>query len=481
MIKVITRPVIKLKQLEYNYNNTTLSDDSAQHYGDTFGKYPFVQLGNTVIQSDDTIKLTLYNNQFVPKLEIQFKDPTYRIIDPLFPTDNTIISVFIRSTNDTLMFIRMDFKVTNIVADKGKDGDNQERIFTITGLLDVDYIYYSEFTSYPQSTTFDILQKIASKAKLGFATNINNTNDQMTWINPGESNLEFIQEIIKYSYGSDQSYMYAYIDFYYNLNYVDIENSLNEDISNQQGITESSAILNNSNTKQNTKYVPLILTDHPNSSSSNRYINRNNIINSSTATNLNIGYKTSVAYYDQLGNTYYKLMMDTISTQGTTGDQVILKGNVGEISNLTTNVIDNVSLGRIDTDNVHANFLYAYEQNLKNIEYLQKVKMVVTLNVMNFNVYRFQKLTVNFYKIHQLNDKPVNIKNQNINDSSFTQQDFDADKLNQRLSGDWLITAINYTFNQQSGFNQEITIVRRELGFNNEDFNSTTQDTKSAN
>ena len=50
--------------------------------------------------------------------------------------------------------------------------------------------------------------------------------------------------------------------------------------------------------------------------------------------------------------------------------------------------------------------------------------------------------------------------------------DFDTNKLNQRLSGEWLITTINYTFNKVGGFSQEITLVRRELSFNDNDFQS---------
>jgi hypothetical protein len=116
--------------------------------------------------------------------------------------------------------------------------------------------------------------------------------------------------------------------------------------------------------------------------------------------------------------------------------------------------------------------MYAYEQNLKNIEYLQKVKMVVNLKVINFNLYRFQKIKVKFYKLHELdaNEKTVNFTQQDIDNPSFVSKDYDADKINNRLTGEWLITAINYTFNKIGGFSQEVTMVKRELGFNKEDF-----------
>ena len=37
-------------------------------------------------------------------------------------------------------------------------------------------------------------------------------------------------------------------------------------------------------------------------------------------------------------------------------------------------------------------------------------------------------------------------------------------KINNRLSGEWLITGINYTFDNGKGNVQEITLVKRELG-----------------
>jgi hypothetical protein len=458
MIEVKKRSTIILKELDIKYQDD-VENSKIDQYADTIGKYPYVQLGNTVIQTDDTIKITLYNNQFLPKVEVQFKDPTYRIIDPLFPIDNTILSLFIRSTSDKLMFIRMDFKITNINVDKTKDGDNQELIFIITGILNVDYLYYTPFKSY-NDTSFNVLQTIANEARLGFATNTTNTEDMMVWINPGDTILDFIQDIMKYSYKSDETFMYSYIDFYYNLNYIDIEAAINEDITDQYGI--SSGVVKNKEDK-----IPLYLTDHPDKMSTNTYINKYNLINSSTAINLSIGYKTSVAYYDKNGNTYYKMIMDTISIQGTKGEQVILKGDINEITELAEQSWDNISLGRYDSDNVHPNFVYAQQHNLKNLESLQKIKMIISLNVMNFNLYRFQKINIKFYKLHEMNNNNSKLKEEDISNN----KDLDEERLNNRLTGDWLITAINYTFNKTGGFIQEVTVVKRELGFNKEDNN----------
>lgn len=466
MIKVIQRPTILLKEMELNYESS-VEDQGADELADMVGKFPYIQIGNMNIQTTDTISIVLYNNQFLPKIEMQFKDPTFNIIDPLFPTDNDILSLFIKSSSELLMPVRMDFKITDVNVIKGKDGPNQELIIALTGILDVNGLYYTPIRSFPNSS-FQVLKTLASEFKLGFASNINDTNDAMIWINPGETNLEFMQDVINYSYISDESFMYAYVDFYYNLNYVDIETALNEDISEQSGIFFSANIEKNDGEEPSSK---LILTDHPDKSNTNMFINKYNLLNSSTKVNLNIGYRSIISYYDKNGSIFYKVLLDTISTPGNKGENVILKGQIGEISDLVENSVDIINLGKIDTDNVHANFPYAYQQNRKNLLYLQKVKIKVVLSSMNFNLYRFQKIELKFYKTDEMHDDDKTIEVTEKSVSQNADKDFDEKRINKRLSGEWLITAINYTFNKVGGFSQEVTLVKRELGFNDNDYN----------
>jgi len=307
---------------------------------------------------------------------------------------------------------------------------------------------------------------MALAGKLGFASNIDNTNDLMLWINPADSNLEFIQQVVKHSYRSEESFLLAYIDFYYNLNYVDIESTLNEDITDMKGIGSA---VNLTKVKDETP-TQLFLTDHPDKINTNMFIQKYNLLNSTMKVNLSIGYQKYLSFYDKLGNTQYTFIMDTISTPGAKGKNVILKGKVGEVSEIADNSWDGDFLGIYDSDNVHPNYLYAGMQNKQNLEFLQKVKMKVTLGMMNFNLYRFQKIEIRFYKLQEMNDEETRVE---VNEKTVEQGaglDFDAKRLNQRLSGEWLITAINYTFNKVGGFAQELTVVRRELGFNNNDY-----------
>jgi hypothetical protein len=260
--------------------------------------------------------------------------------------------------------------------------------------------------------------------------------------------------------------MLSYIDFYYNLNYVDIETALSEDISEMKGIFSNANL-----TKVKDETVTrLFLTDHPDKVGTNMYIQKYNLLNSTMKVNLNIGYQKYLSFYDKLGNIQYTFIMDTISTPGAMGKNVIMKGKVGQTSDIAKNSWDGDFLGVYDSDNVHPNYLYAGMQNKQNLEFLQKVKMKVTLGMMNFNLYRFQKIEVRFYKLKELSDKETRVEVTEENVNKLDGVDFDADKINQRLSGEWLITAINYTFNKIGGFSQELTLVRRELGFNENDY-----------
>lgn len=471
MITVIERPSIKLKEINFDLVKEGNKKTKIEEFSKDIGRYPYVEIGNLTVQNDQMIMLQLFNDQFLPRLYIQFRDTSGQLIDPLFPVDDTIIKVFIQADSDVLMPVRMDFKITDINPIKSKSGDNYDVIFGLSGVLDVNFLYNTYYVSY-NDTSFNVLKTLSKEAGLGFASNINDTDDQMVWINPADQYLEYMQNIIKHSYKSQESFMYAYVDFYYNLNYVDIEGALSEDIEDQRGMSSDNYYFDTEKQEETTDQ--LILTNHPDKISTNMYIDKYNLLNRSTAINLEIGYLYYLSYYDTDGNTLYKLILDTISTPGKDNNSIIMKGGIGEISEMQKYSADGEYIGKIDTDNVHKYFLYAAKHNENNLKFLQKVKLKISINKPNFNLYRFQKIKVNFYKTSQLDENDVTVQKT----TPVSKKDVDEkagviseeDKLNQRLSGEWLITSINFTFGKRGGMEQEVTLVKRELNFNKNDF-----------
>ena len=84
----------------------------------------------------------------------------------------------------------------------------------------------------------------------------------------------------------------------------------------------------------------------------------------------------------------------------------------------------------------------------------------------NFNLYRFQKVDVKLYKNTEMTGDDLPKSEQQYEPGVIQEEE----NLNQRLSGEWLITSINYNYGKSGGFEQEVVLVKRELSFNDNDF-----------
>jgi len=319
----------------------------------------------------------------------------------------------------------------------------------MTCSLDVNHLYYTPYQSFSKKSSFDVLKSLAYEFGLGWASNISNTNDIMTWINPRTTNMEFINDVVQSSYLNDSSFLWSFVDFYYNLNFVDIETQLNEDGSLNQQIVQNMTGYFDPNNKQKETTMPLFLTNHPDyqtGPNQNVYISQYNLQNSSTKTNLEAGYLNRVRYYNKEDYNLSIMTLDTISTAGKDDNLIVLKNQPQDSDGLFKYNFADKWLGKIDTDNVHKNFVWAQQQNKNNISYFQKIRMKVVLNVANFNLYRFQNIPIKIYKVGELHTDNNNLYN-----------------LNERLSGNWLITGINYIYSKKDGFSQEVNLTRRDL------------------
>ena len=102
----------------------------------------------------------------------------------------------------------------------------------------------------------------------------------------------------------------------------------------------------------------------------------------------------------------------------------------------------NIYLSPLDIDNTHTQYNYAELLNDYNNNEIDKVKIRFTLDVPNFNFYKYQKVKVALF------------------DTLF---DAESANINERLSGEWLITGINFIFTPLDGMKQHLICVKREL------------------
>jgi hypothetical protein len=136
MITEIISSKPQVLPIEINQEGTSLKDKA--QVASNLGIQPLIYYQGMLIPHNDLSKLEIYNDEFVPRISITFSDQTGIIKDRGFPVDNSIISVFIKSTrDDVLKPIRMDFKITNFNPNIDHNGGIY---FDIDGVINLDFL-----------------------------------------------------------------------------------------------------------------------------------------------------------------------------------------------------------------------------------------------------------------------------------------------------------------------------------------------------
>lgn len=442
--KIFFRPNIELKDVSIRYNENQ-TDGDVDYWSSDIGASVFLffnkpgdEKGGIVIDNNYVIKLKIYNNKFYPYIDLTFKDPNDIVGNQLHPDDDTVISLFKKSDSKLIMPIRMDFVITKFRIIKEIESSGV-KVYSLRAEMRLNDNSTDNLAF--KGTSFAVLQQLAKKLEMGFASNIDDTDDYMTWINPGNYITEFIPDIVKNSYRSDDGFLWTFIDLYYNLNYIDVEQQLSLNTEEQKNVWNTNMFLEGKDS-----ITRLLLTNHPNMKGSNMFIDKFIIDNSAREVNWGIGYDAQVYYYDKTENSAINYQLDTISNPGRDADKIILKS-----LDKSTNT-RKYYMGKLDEDNVHKNFLFARKQNENNIEFLQKIKMNIILTSSNMSLYRLQHVELILYELE-------NLANENLLGEEAKS---DSYRINEKLSGSWLITGINYVFEKFKIY-QEITLVKREL------------------
>lgn len=423
---------IKARTIKFNLPG---DKEAQKETVDGLGNVPFVWYNAYQIEYADISFFRLETINNLPTLTLSFRDSMNVMRDKGFPLDDTRISIFLNPRSQVLQPVHMDFKIVKFNVSGAQ--------YNLKAVIDVDSLYIKAFRSISSSTSFNALKRICQDTGMGYVSNLDDTNDSMTWLSPGLRLIDFIEEIVKTSYKSDETYLLSYIDFYYNLVYVDLEKELNRDVKNELGIANI-GVEELLKLQEKEQTAALVLTNDGSMGNSNVYFEEHRIINNSTAVSIKEGYTTKAKYYDDVSKSFLVFNVEGITSAG--DKKIILKGQpqsegfYQQNTNLTYN-------GKIDTDNVHSNFNFSVIQNRRNLVELQKVALQLKMKTPNYNLYRFQKIY-------------VLISNQASTPSS--------SHINNRLSGEWLIVDIAYQVENYK-FTQMVKLIKRELDLSDEE------------
>lgn len=413
------------------------------------GFSPVIYYNSLLIDNSTIDYFSLYNDGFLPCIKLNFRDSSGMIKSKSFPLDDTKIKVFISSRSNNLKSIILDFKITNF--------NNNDGFMMIDGILQSSRLYNKGYKVYSNSTSYSALKQICSDIGLGFNSNINDSNDRMNWLQNGKKFSEFIESIIERSYISDKTFLSGYIDYYQCFNYIDVEKEMDRDITDQHGINTSGLESSNDNSAK-IDVQPLILTNDESMLQSNNYFSKFKVINRSTEISSETGYIQNTAFYDRNKKQLVSFKIDSLSKNE--NSKIILKGNPNDPNSSETinNNQNHHYLGKLDTSNVHNNYFYTKINNWKNITDLGKIEIEIEMGNPNFNLYQFQKV--------------------NLILSNKSPMGGDDNMINTRLSGEWLLIDIEYTFSQ-SRFYQSFRLVKRELELSKEELETEKDNTNS--
>lgn len=418
---------------DINIDVASFNTSAKNEFSSNLGFLPFVWYGSYQIDYSDIDFFKLGYSDGVPYFKIIFYDTQNLMRQSAMPLDNTKIKVFLNPRDNFLKPIFLEFKIIDI--------SNMDNMYTLSGLLDVNDIYVPDFSSYKGLSSYDSLKEVAKKIGFGFNSNVEGSSDVMNWINTGNNFYNFINYVLEHSYISDYSFISGYIDFYYNINYVDIEAELNRDNSEDfsiitSGLEES---LNTSvGNSQDTKKVSNFISNDISFSSTNNFISEYNLINNSTNVSLKSGYLTKTEFYDVLNKAFLFYDIDSLTKDDGTN---LVPKSLNDTDFYNRNLSYEYS-GRVDSDNLHINYDYAKTCNSKNLKELEKFIMKVFLPTPNFNIYKFQKIE-------------VIITNQATTPSNNTI-------VNYTLSGGWIVGDVEFIMDNGS-FYQLLTLFRRDL------------------
>lgn len=429
-IRTIKKPNVELNPITFDVSN--LNKEAL----DNIGQLPFVYFNG--VQLDILEEFEIASKGFLPTIRLTFKDSYGKISSTRYPTDDNKVKVLISPRSSVLRPIFMEFKVIDI--HKLEDND-----YELSGVININPLLLQNTETFPNATSFDVMKKMSDISGLGFKSNVNDSDDKMTWVNISHTKrYEFIKKVLEHSYISDSSFVWAYVDFYYYLNYLDLEKQINQNVEKQKGVISPgmdriSQLLGKSSQISTSA---LYLTNDRHASSSTNFYESAKVINSSTKISIREGYMSIMGYYDSDNRNMYRFNIDALETPG----NLPLRSNDDAFFN---NNNSKVYKGRLIGDNVHKNYHYAQEQNKGNLDELQKIGLVLTLPNPNFNLYRFQKI----YNLYI--NEGISYKNH-------------REVLNRRISGYYIISEISF-FIENNILKQKIKIVRRDLGFSEEE------------
>ena len=493
-ILVITEPTLKLDPMVYDSGKEE-DPDGKKISKENGGLTPAVRINGIDIQQLDINTLSINMSGFIPELSLSFMDSHNFFKGDSIPRDGDVVSIRIASRqSDVFKDIRMDFDIIRCSANAAPEGgQNPQSLsggqYRISGRLRVPKLYAEESKGYGKKTSLDHLEAIATELKLGFATNIDKTDDEMSRFCPYIPKSQFIADIVKHGYIDDESFVVSKIDPYYHLNYIDLNkvfNSKNDlELSYFSKMQEDFNKNPSDDDSANKIKGPLLITNHPQYQASPQFFESFKVINESGEKTAQMGYKIKMQYFENDSDEgLVSFDIESMPSKKMADIEEPSRGRRTEGGGVEEETrykyeVKQKYVGRIDADKTHGNMsinhYFAAIQNKMNYNESTKIKMEVTLDQINPSIYMYMKIPVFVVAYNDTEVARLNSLKEKKKEKGFATvgeeygedpNELGGDKivLDEFHTGYYIVEDIKYMYDSDTGagIQQKITLLRRE-------------------
>lgn len=477
-ILTILEPKVKLDSMKTpNFEERTSGDAHSSFQG---GTVPYVKINDHTFQPIDIVKFTLDLNGKYPEIRATIKDSENIFTVDQFPRDGDLLSLRIELDRaGTYKDIRMDFVILEFMGVPASMTDKVggDAKFNVRAIAKIPGMYTDECKSYGSKNSIDHIKDIATDLKIGVATNVDSTADQMTRFCAYQTKLEFLDKTAMHSYISDDAFLTYSIDPYYYINFVDLQRVFNapNDVEKHELLT--GALIKERGVDpdvEGKQEADLILTNHHNTRGTNTNILKYNLVNNSTKVALENGYRRKMQYFNLNESQLLEFDVESLVSENIDDREEALKGRRNDDNDEYNTHIKQKYVG-IQNDNTHDNYNYALINNVQNIVELDKMYLEVELASLNPALYKYMKIPVSIYN-YGVNNVKVSEDVKKVakekdfktkEDENATEATVDSDQpstftIDEFLTAHYVIMGIKYNYTAEKGYTQTLKLARRE-------------------
>lgn len=428
---------IKFDELSFDDYSSIIDVQGGNNIINEFGiTFPVIRINDIILSRFHIKTMNISSSDILPTiyLRLQFESTTF--IGKNMPKDGDMISLYLRTSTDALMYLRNDFIINNCLV-YTKSYNKSSIIVELTGTMFIPGFDSHQYSKSYIGTSKDVIKDLAKEYQIGFAFNdFDDTNDFQNWLNIGLSGSDFLKHITEHAWKDETSFFDVWIDLYYNICYDNVNlfllttnNKEEIDITFSTDVMALENLVNMNTDISNAKSTIKILTNAMDFRGTPFYIKKWTPINSSSSTSFDTGYSTVTYSFvhnqhylnDNQAQCFQTLRNIPAYDPNKTDTHILLRGRAtydksknpkNEKARVNHDFVNTYNThewvgveytlhsddkNRNPNDwsgNVHENYIRAPYHNKQNLDELDKIYLIVECEGLNLQIMRGERVPV---------------------------------------------------------------------------------------